>query len=446
MVVILAGLGAYLYLVELPTERSNEQIKLRDTKLVWLKEEDFTELNVTTGGETIALRFGPARTWTITAPVRTEADQREVQAVIRAVVTGKVARVVEEKAVELAPFGLAKPSAVISMTAGEGKETLSVGDSGPLSNTLYVLRGSDQKLLLTDVSPRDLLNKTLMTLRRKEVLLFDQAEVDRLRLTYPTTEVLLERTHDKPKPMWKIRYPLETEADQTEVRTLLLRLEGLKALGIIDPGRERDALARKLTQPKVKVALHAKGKDLHLKLYQPDPTSGEAFAETAPDTPIFRVNPVAIQDLTRDLFHLQDKRLLGADLEAIAMLSVKTRDEQYVLIRQNNEWLLEDQPTEKLRQETVDLFVSRVVNLPAEERVLKQTGALAPYGLVAPAAEFVATGKDGKVAGRLSLGNQVGGLVYATGQRLSGVYQARADLLTQVPSRTSLLVSTSGQN
>jgi hypothetical protein len=104
-----------------------------------------------------------------------------------------------------------------------------------------------------------------------------------------------------------------------------------------------------------------------------------------------------------------------------------------------NEWMLEDQPTEKLRQDVADLLVSRIVNLPAEERVLKQAGPLAPYGLVAPVAEFVATGKDGRVAGRLAMGNQVGGLVYAIGHRIPGIFQVRPDLLKQIPSRLALL-------
>ena len=85
------------------------------------------------------------------------------------------------------------------------------------------------------------------------------------------------------------------------------------------------------------------------------------------------------------------------------------------------------------------MLVSRIVNLPAEERVLKQAGQLAPYGLVAPAAEFVATGKDGRLAGRLAMGNQVGGLVYAMGRRIPGVFQVRPDLLAQIPSRLALL-------
>jgi hypothetical protein len=190
----------------------------------------------------------------------------------------------------------------------------------------------------------------------------------------------------------------------------------------------------------VKVTLHTAGGDQTVKLYQSDdPQTGEAIAETTADAPLCRVNPMMIKDLTKELFTLQDKRLLGVDVPEIAMLSVRTRDQQYVLINQNGEWVLEDRPTEKLSQETADLLVSRVANLPAEERIIKQSTPLAPYGLLTPTAEFIATGKDGKIAGRLTLGSRVGNLVYATGQRLQGVFQARPDLLTQVPSKADLL-------
>jgi hypothetical protein len=107
---------------------------------------------------------------------------------------------------------------------------------------------------------------------------------------------------------------------------------------------------------------------------------------------------------------------------------------------------MEDHPNEKLDQQTADLFVSRVANVPAEERVTKQTGPLAAYGLVAPAAEFIATGKDGKVAGKLSIGNQSGGLAYAIGQRLQGIFQIRTDLLSQVPAKNDLLAKPSDKN
>jgi len=436
---VLAGLGGYLYFVELPEQRTEVVTATQAKQILPFAEAQISAIKVRSHSGEVVLSQTPGQPWAITEPLHTDADQRQVQALLRALVTGKVTRLVETHPVSLTPFGLDHPSTVVTLTARDRQETLSIGDAGPLSSTLYVLRASDESVLLTDLAPKDFLNKTLLSFRRKELLQFNQQETEQLRLTYPTTEMVLYAYEEKPKKKWRIRYPIEAEADRTEIQALLFRLEDLKALAIVDPGPERDKLAPTLTKPKVKVTLHAAGADHVVRLFQPDPASGEAYAQTTPDGPIYKISPSAIKDLTRDLFALQDKRLLGVETGDIAMMSIKTRDEQYALIHDHNEWILEDQPTEKLRQDVADLLVSRIVTLPAEERVLKQAGPLAPYGLVAPVAEFVATGKDGRIAGRLALGNQVGGLVYAIGHRIPGIFQVRPDLLKQIPSRLALL-------
>ena len=441
---VLAGLGGYLYFVELPEQRTEVVTATQAKQILPFAEAQISAIKVRSHSGEVVLSQTPGQPWAITEPLHTDADQRQVQALLRALVTGKVTRLVETHPVSLTPFGLDHPSTVVTLTARDRQETLSIGDAGPLSSTLYVLRASDESVLLTDLAPKDFLNKTLLSFRRKELLQFNQQETEQLRLTYPTTEMVLYAYEEKPKKKWRIRYPIEAEADRTEIQALLFRLEDLKALAIVDPGPERDKLAPTLTKPKVKVTLHAAGADHVVRLFQPDPASGEAYAQTTPDGPIYKISPSAIKDLTRDLFALQDKRLLGVETGDIAMMSIKTRDEQYALIHDHNEWILEDQPTEKLRQDVADLLVSRIVTLPAEERVLKQAGPLAPYGLVAPVAEFVATGKDGRIAGRLALGNQVGGLVYAIGHRIPGVFQVRPDLLTQIPSRLALLAQGPG--
>ena len=439
LAVVLAGLGAYLYFVELPTERTQVLSETQEKKVVPFEMGEITGLSVRSDTADVVLAPGENRTWQITAPLQTDADSREVDSLLRALVLGKVSRVVEEKATALAPFGLEHPSAVLTISAGSRQETLSLGDAGPISSTLYAMRASDRKVLLTDLAPRAFLNKTLMTFRDKQVLRFDQTKAERLRLTYPKTEIVLNQTAENNKKKWKIRAPLETDADQTAVRILLFKLEDLKALGFIDPGPEYAALAKKLTKPKAKITVHVDGADRTVKLFQSDPASGEAYAVTTAEAPIYRINPTVVKDLTKEVFALRDKRLLGMDLSDLAKLAVKTRGEQYVLINQNNEWVLEDHPGEKLTQEAVDLFVSRVVTLPAELRVTKREGPLAPYGLTHPAAEFTSTAKDGKKRGRLALGTRVSGLVYATGQGLPGIYQARADLLTQIPAKGELL-------
>ena len=445
MALVLVGLGLYLYAIELPQKESHDRQDTVDKKVLLFDQETLSGLTIKTDRHELVFARTPEKGWMMTVPLSTEADQREVQNLIRALVTGNVTRVVEDHPTNLTPFGLDNPVTTITVAAGATRETFSIGDSGPLSSTLYVLRESDRKVLLTNLAPKDFVNKTLMTFRRKDLLHVSQGDVDRIRLTYSTTEIVLYQGQEKPKSKWKLRYPIESEADQTEVRALLFRLEDLKALGIIDPGPERDALAKTLTVPKVKVAIHTADGDQTVKLYQPGQASGEAFAESSPDGPLYRINPAAIRDLTKELFTFQDKRLLGIDYTDIAILSIKTPTEQYVLINQQNEWVLEDQPTEKLDQQATDLFVSRVANVPAEERVIKQAGPLSPYGLVTPAAEFIATGRDGKLAGKLSIGSHADGLAFAMGQRIQGIFQIRADLLTQIPAKKDLLAASSEQ-
>ena len=452
MAVLLVGLGTYVYFVELPAERTQTAAETQDKKLIPFEEQDITGLIVRTEVGEVVLAPDDKRAWKITAPLVADADSREVESLLRALVLGRISRVVEEQAAALGPFGLEKPATVLTIAAGSRRETLSVGDSGPISSTLYAMRASDKKVLLTSLAPKDVLNKTLLTLRKKEVLRVDQAKVDRLRLAYPANELVLYRVAhtDQPGPAagqdkkaWKLRYPVEADADQAEVNNLLIKLDNLKALGFVDPGPQRDALLRKLTKPDVKITVHADGTDQTVKLYQLDLTTGEADAVTAQDAPLSRISPRALKDLTKELFTLQDKRLLGVNMDELAMLAVKTRDHRYTLIHQNGDWVLEDQPAEKLDQEAADLFVSRVVSLPAEIRVVKQARPLAPYGLAAPTAEFTATAKDGKQRGRLVLGASSGGLVYAMGHPgLPGIFQARADLLSQIPAKADLKAKT----
>jgi len=442
MTVLLASLVGYVYFVELPAERTKTDMDTAEKKILPFAERDITGLTVRSDAGEIVLS-GKDRSWQIMAPLQAEADAHAVEGVIRALVIGKVNRVVEEQSAALAPFGLEKPSVVLTVAADGKHETLAIGDPGPISSTLYAMRDSDKKILLTNLAAKDVLNKSLLAFRKKELLKIDEQQVVQVRLSYPKTEILLSRAEGKDKKKWAIRYPIEALADQPEAKTLLMKLEDLKAVAFIDPGPQHDEHMKHLTKPDIKIAIHSRAGDQVVKLFQPDPASGEAFAVTTLDAPIYRINPMVIKDLTKDLFALQDKRLLGIDRDEIAMLDVHTREGHYTLIRQNNAWVMEQDPGKSVDQEKAALLISRVVDLPAELRVVKQPGPLAPYGLSSPSAEFTATAQDGKTTGRLVLGTRTGGLVYAMGRGLPGIYQARADLLTQVPTKQELLASPS---
>ena len=217
MVLVLAGLGLYLYAIELPQKESHERQDTADKKVLLFDQETLSGVTIKTDRHELVFARIPDQGWVLTSPLKTEVDQREVQNLIRALITGTVTRVVEDHPTNLAPFGLDNPVTTITVAAGAARETFSIGDSGPLSSTIYVLRESDRKVLLTNLAPKDFVNKTLMTFRRKDILHMSQGDVERIRLTYPTTEIVLYQGQEKPKSKWEIRYPIEAEADQTEI-------------------------------------------------------------------------------------------------------------------------------------------------------------------------------------------------------------------------------------
>ena len=129
----------------------------------------------------------------------------------------------------------------------------------------------------------------------------------------------------------------------------------------------------------------------------------------------------------------------------LALLIVKRQEEEFVLIHQHQEWILEDQPEKTLDTHIVDLFVSRVVNIPAEILLERKGQNKSRYGLNSPTTNIIGIDRDGRRRGFLSLGDRTSGLVYAMGAGLPGIHQARSIILTQIPSRNQLLADSNSR-
>ena len=124
MAILLAGLGAYVYWIELPTERTKTETETTKRKLLPIEQQEITGLTVHSESGDVALAAKDG-SWRIIAPLQVEADTRVVQSMLRALALGKITRVVEEQATALAPFGLEKPSMSVTVLAGSRQETVS---------------------------------------------------------------------------------------------------------------------------------------------------------------------------------------------------------------------------------------------------------------------------------------------------------------------------------
>ncbi len=440
LTVIFAGLALYLYTIEVPTMEQAAVQQQKVQRLLPFDYREVTELKITTRTETIQLSRDDRHRWSVRKPVQAKADAREIGKILRALEIGKISRVIQEDAKDLSDYGLDSPNVIIQLTTAGQSETLSLGGVSPLTSTLYAQRASDKQILLTTLLVTDFRRKNLFTFRHKNVLFFDRTHVVRIQLQYVDQQMTLQRVASMhgPTANWRFSDPFEGPADKTSVGLLLMALEDLSATGFIDAQSEKEALLKRLPPPILTATVHTGRRGHLVTFFQPSDQSDETYAITSADEPIYKLAPATLQGLPKRAFDLQDKRLFGMEMAEIGLLTVTTPSKTFTVIQQHGEWYLDGTTDRPINQNEIKLFVSRVVDLPAELSIGVTTDKLDEYGLGSPVIDIIGVDTRGRPRGHLTLGKRERGLVYATGAGLPGVYQARSVILTQMPTDDTL--------
>ena len=437
--IIAVGLGLYLWLVDMPTGQRQVETEIEAKKLVDFREEDVRALTIASSrGEVEITREKDGR-WTISKPKALEAEPTAVEEFLRTLMLAKVSRVVDESGTDLQSYGLADPSMTVSFRLASGTQTVRLGDSGPLSSTLYAMRENSTKVLLTSLASQDLVAKGVQEFRRKRVLAFERSRVTRLTVATPHETVVLYKAGQGDKALWTITAPLETAADQPEVRSLLLGLEDLKAQDFLDEPKDRAATRAGLGRPLATFTLREGESDRTLSLFLDPRNKRLAYAESAPQDPLYKVAPGVAQDLIKGLFALRNKQLVAAEPERVKTLVIKTGAQEYSVTRAGGAWLVDGDPQATADAARLNMFVIRVVRLQAERIVTEKPTDLKRYGLAPAAAELIAADEQGKLLGRVAFGREEQGLAYALGSAMTGVFQVRPDILKDIPKKDELV-------
>ena len=438
---VAVGLGLYLWLVEMPTEQKRAASEAAENKLVDFKERDVQALTLRSPAGDIEVARERDGTWTIIKPKKLEADTQAVEEFLRAFQLAKVSRVVDESGADLQSYGLATPPLTVSIRLASGTQTLRLGDSGPLSSSLYAMREGTPKVLLTTLSGREILTTSVQDFRRKRVLQFDRDRVTRLKVVTPQETVVLHKEGHGAKSEWTIKAPVETAADQPEVRSLLLALEDLKALSFFDDPKDRQAKQATLGKPFASFTIHESERDRELTLFRDPRDRTLTYAATLREEALAQITPAAAKDLTKGLFALRNKQLIAAEPDRVKTLVIKKDGLEYSIAHEGSDWLVDGDPGAKADAVRMNMFVSRVVRLQAERIVTEKPTELKRYGLTSPVAELIAADAQGKLLGRIALGRQEQGLAYAQGSAMPGVFQVRPDILNEIPTRDELIAT-----
>ncbi len=308
-VLVLAGLGAYIYFVEAKKPEGGET-KAKE-KVFALDKTKVGELSLAPAeGETIKLvREGTG--WKMTAPAAVAADTASVDSMISSLESLEIDEVVAEDAKNLGDFGLDKPKLRVEALAQGSPQPLRllVGAKLADGSGVYAKLPTSNRVFTVASWTVGSFEKKPFDLRDRDLLHVKRENVKSLEITGPDGGYAVARAD---KDEWAFAKPLVTRAGRWSVDSLLgtlenLRMESvaaeaakdLKSFGLVKPARSVTIGLSDGTSKTLEIggpAGEAKDKKFHARL------SGGSLVAVIPGA--------LVDDLAKGMKELRAKRLL----------------------------------------------------------------------------------------------------------------------------------------
>jgi len=257
LVVILAGLGAYIYFVtwKMPEGGADAAAK-KEKVFAGYDAAKVEEIKVSSaaGDATTLKKEGGA--WQVVQPITAKAEESEVSGITTALGSIEISRVVDENPTNLNDYGLSNPRIEIEFkdTGGKDSRKLLVGDKSPTGGDLFAKRNDEKKVFLIPAFQETALNRTTFDLREKAVLKFDREKVDGIDVTAGGKALAVAKDGGE----WKITKPVQTRADFGSVEGLVGRLGSVQMKSMVtENAAPADLKKYGLDKPEATVNLNA---------------------------------------------------------------------------------------------------------------------------------------------------------------------------------------------
>jgi len=195
-------------------------------KILTLSQADIAKVDIKKkSGDEIELAKNDAGKWQIVGAKPLRADQNEVSSMLSTLSSLSSERLIEEKAGNLADYGLAQPAVEVDVTEKDNKtQKLLIGDNTPAGNAVYVALADDPRVFTLASYAKTSLDKSAKDLRDKRLLVFEQDKLSRVELSAKKQDVEFGRNKDQ----WQIVKPKPLRADDSKVEELIRKLGDAK--------------------------------------------------------------------------------------------------------------------------------------------------------------------------------------------------------------------------
>jgi hypothetical protein len=306
LVVVLAGLGAYIYFVDSnrPASTTVEGEDARE-KFFNVETDKVNEIRLTVKGQTTLLRKQDGG-WKMIEPIAVDADPPEAIGLAQAISSIESVREVMESPADLAQFGLAEPQILVEWKAeGGASGSFKLGNKNPQGSEVYAIKGGDNSVVLVSSFQESTFNKEPFALREKRILRFDREQADSLAMVRGADSITLARTGSE----WKVVKPVEARSDYSAVEGFLTRLSSAQMSRLVEEN-PKDLAKYGLDKPVMTVTIGAGSSKTVLEVGKTENDS--MYAKDASRPMVFTVDSTFQGDLNKNFEDYRKKELFEA--------------------------------------------------------------------------------------------------------------------------------------
>jgi len=227
-VATLAVLGGLLWWSN-RAEKAKEGQPAKDAppKVVQIPEDQIRQIEIARkDGEPTVIRKNASNKWEMAAPKPLGVDQEAANSVASALASLSSDRLIEEKAADLAQYGLTAPAVVVSVAKKDGKtEKLLLGDDTPTGGGVFAKLDADPRIFTIATYNKSSLDKTWKDLRDKRLLTFDSDKLVRVELSAKTQGLEFGKNNQNE---WQIVKPRPLRADSFQIEEIVRKLKDAK--------------------------------------------------------------------------------------------------------------------------------------------------------------------------------------------------------------------------
>jgi hypothetical protein len=301
LVLVLAGLGGYIYYLDHPSSGTAEGAK--EKPFASVKADDIDDVQITAADQTTRLKKS-GTTWAIVEPVQADADAGELSSITTNLSSFEVSRVVDEKPADLKGFGLDPARMDVRFKAkGQGTERrVLLGDKTPTGGDLYAKLPDSPRVFLVPSYLEAAFNKNTFALRDKAVLKVDRQKADGLELLTGPTHLAFTKMGES----WSIVKPFAARADYAAVEGAIERLSSAQMQGL---AAEQNGPPKQygFDAPAATMTIRTGSSSATLTLGKTE--NAVVFAKDASRPLVFTVAPTLRTDVVKDLADFRRKDL-----------------------------------------------------------------------------------------------------------------------------------------